>query len=247
MQYINRFEYLFVLDGDVYVYKYEKCKFDQPFLSFQPKQIFIGKSKVCEMTEVFEANDSSDSDGNTIFLECGAKEYVYTYGFEIFKVKTDDKNIDYISLTSSNMCLYAIMVGENYTTFVTRHYSFIENDKIKEGILLNTTNNNLAPFLYHLAKCGKDSLEKLEGIQIHSCWPHDEEEDENDEIEVVALVEEDEDLIETTFVMGTMMWLKILFKSVLYVTKEGAFTPLDNTTISVFASNVITIKVILIY
>ena len=51
MQYIYRSKYLVVIDGDVYVYKYEKCKFDQPFLSFQPKHIFIGKSKVCPMTE----------------------------------------------------------------------------------------------------------------------------------------------------------------------------------------------------
>ena len=36
---------LVVIDGDVYVYKYEKCEFDQTFISFQAKYIFIGKSK----------------------------------------------------------------------------------------------------------------------------------------------------------------------------------------------------------
>ena len=40
-------KYLVIIDVDVYVYKYEKCKFDQPFLSFKPKHIFIGKPKVC--------------------------------------------------------------------------------------------------------------------------------------------------------------------------------------------------------
>ena len=74
IQYNYRSRYLVVIDGDVYVYKYEKCKFDQPFLSFQPKHIFIGKSKVCEKTEFFGTNDSSDFDGNTNLLEFGGNE-----------------------------------------------------------------------------------------------------------------------------------------------------------------------------
>ena len=45
MQYNYRNKYLFVMDGDVYVYKNEKCNFDKPFLSFQAKKIFIGQSK----------------------------------------------------------------------------------------------------------------------------------------------------------------------------------------------------------
>ena len=43
MQYKYRSKNLVVIDGDVYVYNHEKCKIDQPFLSFQPKHIFIGK------------------------------------------------------------------------------------------------------------------------------------------------------------------------------------------------------------
>ena len=66
--YIYRSKFLFVIDGDVYVCKYEKCKFDQPFLSFQPKHIFIGKSKVCAMTEFSGAsNISPDFDGITFY------------------------------------------------------------------------------------------------------------------------------------------------------------------------------------
>ena len=47
--YLNR--YLVVIDGDVNVYKYDNYKFDPLFLSFKPKHIFIGKSKVCDKTE----------------------------------------------------------------------------------------------------------------------------------------------------------------------------------------------------
>ena len=68
--------YLVIIDDSVYVYKYEKCKFDPPFLSFQPKHIFISESKVCQMTENSGANDSSEFDGNTILLECEDNEYV---------------------------------------------------------------------------------------------------------------------------------------------------------------------------
>ena len=57
MQHKSR--YSVVMDGDLHVHKYEKCKFDQPFLSFRPKNIFIGKSGVCEMTEITGAADNS--------------------------------------------------------------------------------------------------------------------------------------------------------------------------------------------
>ena len=69
MQYNYRSKCLVVIDGNVYVYNYGKRKFDKTFVSFQPKQIFIVKSKVCEMTEFFGANDSSDLDGNTILIK----------------------------------------------------------------------------------------------------------------------------------------------------------------------------------
>ena len=62
-------------------------EFDLPCLSFQVKNIFIGKSRVCEMTEFSGANDSSDFDGNTILLECGDNEYLYIPGLEVFKFK----------------------------------------------------------------------------------------------------------------------------------------------------------------
>ena len=69
------------IDPDAYVYEYEKFKFDQPSISFQPKHIFIGKSKVCEMTEFSGGGDNnSDFDGNTLLLECEYGKYVYISG-----------------------------------------------------------------------------------------------------------------------------------------------------------------------
>ena len=79
MQYNCRYRFLVVIDGYVYVYKNEKCKFDQPFISFQPKHMFIGKSKVCAMTEFsVAAGNNSDFDGNTLLLECQkTKTYIF--------------------------------------------------------------------------------------------------------------------------------------------------------------------------
>ena len=122
IQYNYRNNYLVVINGGVYVYKYEKCKFDQPFLSFQPKHIFIGKSKVCPMTEFPGANDSSGLDGNTLLLEFEINEYVYLSGLEIIKFKTEDKIIDYISLMGNNIIPYAYAIGEKYTFFFYYRY-----------------------------------------------------------------------------------------------------------------------------
>ena len=196
----------------MYVYKYEKKnKFEQPFLSFQGKHIFIGNSKNCEKTEFSTANDNLIFDGKTILLECEDNEEVYVSGFEIFNFKTDDKIIDYISLFGNNMCPYTIANGEKHTYFIYDRYKFIENDKIEEGTLLNATNGNLDPFVYHLKECGKDVFKMLERSQIQSCWPRIEE-DENVDLIVEGeddLVEEDEDLNETNYCNGNKEVVKV--------------------------------------
>ena len=111
-------KYLVVIDGDVYVYKYEKCKFDQPILSFKPKHIFIGKSKVCPMTQFSGAIDSSGFDGNTLLLVCENNEFVYFSELEIFKFKKDGKIIDYLSLIGNNMIPYTFAVGRKIYIFL---------------------------------------------------------------------------------------------------------------------------------
>ena len=99
--------------------------------------------------------------------------------------------VDYISLMRNNMCPYAIMVGEKYIQFIAHHYKFIENDKMNERTLINGTNNNLDPFLYHLGESDVDSFKTLERSPIHICWPHDDDEDEN----VVLVVENEDDVL----------------------------------------------------
>ena len=171
----------------MHVYNYENRKFDQAFLSFKSGNFFVGKSKVCAMTEFSEAEDEDVFDDNTLLLECEDYEYVYISGFEIFNFKADEKIIDYISLMGDNMCPHVVLSGEKCTYFIAHHYKFIENDKIEEGTLLNATNNKLDPFLYHLGKCDKGSFKKLVYTRLHIYLPRDDVEDD-------VLVEEDEDI-----------------------------------------------------
>ena len=81
----------------MYVYIYEKYKFDPPFLSLQAEIFFIGESKICPLTEFSGAGDKIDFDGNTRLLECEDKEYAYVSGLEIFNFRPDDKTLLYIS------------------------------------------------------------------------------------------------------------------------------------------------------
>ena len=211
IQHNYRSKYLVKIDGDVQVYKYEKCKLDQPFLSFQPKQIFIGKSRVCALTEFSGANISPDFDGKTRLLEFEKNEYVYFSGLEISKFKTDDKIIYYISLMGNNMIPYANMVGEKYTYFLYHRYKFIDNDKIVEGTLLNRADGSLGPYDYHVEKCGTDSFKKLERSLIHTCWfGHGKDiENEDDDLVEEDIEEEDENLIETPYLNGNDEVVKI--------------------------------------
>ena len=113
----------------------------------------------------------------------------------------------------NNMTPYAIMFAERYTYFLYHRYKIIENDKIEEGTLSNTTNTSLDPYDYHLEKCGIDSFRKLERSLIHTRWPsHGEDienEDENDDLVEEDVVEENEDLIETQYFNGNDEVVKI--------------------------------------
>ena len=107
-----------IIDTNVYVYKYENYKFDPPFLSFQAKNFFIGKSKVCEIIEFSSAGDETDFDGKTLFSGRENNEYLYICGLWLFKFKTDDKIISYICLMDNNMVPYTFILGEKCTYFL---------------------------------------------------------------------------------------------------------------------------------
>ena len=74
------------------------------------------------MTQFSGANDSSIFDENTLLLEHENNEYVYNSGLEIFKFKTDDKFINYVSLMGNNMVPYVTIIGGKNTNFIAHHY-----------------------------------------------------------------------------------------------------------------------------
>ena len=181
-----------IVDSIVYIYKKKICKFDPPLFKFQAKNIFIGTSKVCPMTEFSgSASNSSEFDGNTLLVECENNEYVYISGLEITKFKIDDKIIDYISLMGNNMIPHANMIAEKHTYFLYHHYKFIEYDKILEGTLLNASRSSLDPYDYHIGRCGADSFKKLDHSLIHTLWPdHGEDRDQNENIDEILIINE---------------------------------------------------------
>ena len=70
-----------------------------------------------------------------------------------------------------NMIPYTFAIGEKCTSFTSTHYKFIENDKIEEDMLLNSTIGNLDPYDYYLSKNGLDCFKKLlDCKRIHSSW-----------------------------------------------------------------------------
>ena len=140
MQYNYRSRYLVVINENTYVslYKYEKKEFDQQFLSFQVKNVFIGNSKNCSMSKFSGVLNNSNFDSNTVLLECEDSKYVRISGLEICEFRTDNKILGYKSLIGNNMIPNTFSVGEEYTTFISTQYKFIENDKIEEGTLLNS-------------------------------------------------------------------------------------------------------------
>ena len=156
MQYIFQPRYLVVINENTYM-KYEKDTIDQHSFIFKQKK-FIGKSKICSMTDFSGAVNNPNFNGNTTLLECEDGKNFYISGFEIFEFRTGDKIIEYISLMGNNLTPHAFAVGSSNTYFISTHYKSIENDKIEQGTLLNSSNDSLDPHDYHLEKCRPDSL-----------------------------------------------------------------------------------------
>ena len=76
IQHNFRHNYLVVIDNNIVnVYKY-RYNFGEPDISFQPKHIFVGKSRICTMTEHSRSINHPEFDGNTVLLEFEDNEYV---------------------------------------------------------------------------------------------------------------------------------------------------------------------------
>ena len=103
---------------------------------------------------------------------------------KLSKFSREDKIKDFISLMGNNMILTAIAIGEKYTYFISDHFNVIENERIEEGTLSNSTNDSLDPFDYHIAKCGEGAFKTMECNQIHNFYPNEDAEQNDDEEDI---------------------------------------------------------------
>ena len=164
------------------------------------------------MTEFSGAADiTSDFDGSTLSLEVEDRRYLQISGLETTEFETNDKVIDCISLMCKYMVPYAIILGEKPTYFLYHRYKIIENDKNEAATLLNATNGSLDPYVQHVENCGVYCFKRSERSQIHTSWPgHGEDIKNEDDISDVEYgVEEDGDLIETSYTNGNNEVVKI--------------------------------------
>ena len=148
------------------------------------------------------------------------------------------------------MIPYIFAVGEKYTYYLSTHYKFIRNNKIQEGILLNSSNDSLDPYDYHLSKNGKNCFKKLlECNRTHSNWLSMEcgDMDEIFEEDIEEDVEQDVNIRELKYTDGSNEVVKIFVQKFVICLERDSDFYLNSVNISVFVRNVIKIKVLLSY
>ena len=107
------------IENEMKFYKHDTYQFKEPFFSLKPSKIYLGKSRICAMTEMCEARDNHGFAGNTFLLddslETNNNEYIFISGFEIIIFTTEDKIMDFISNMGSNMIPYSMARGGKKT------------------------------------------------------------------------------------------------------------------------------------
>ena len=63
---------------------------------------------------------------------------------------------------------YTIAIGEENIYFLNPHFEYIERKDIKKIELMETNENFVDLFDYHVSNCRKDSFKKLRTYEIHS-------------------------------------------------------------------------------
>ena len=147
--------------SNVKFYRYPTNKIAEIFLVLKPCKFFIGKSLNCRVTEI-----SGACDEKMIMDICRpslqfARPSFFS-GFEITKLSTEDKLIDFISLMGNNMIPTAIAVGQKYTYSISDCYRFNVNNNTEEEIFLNSTNYSLYLLDFLLAEGGEGAFKTME-------------------------------------------------------------------------------------
>ena len=121
--------------GWIKVQKTEDVGNDENIIyEINPIEKFIGKSQLCDMTEVSGAKDKEVFDENTILLEIGKEnnehKYVYIGGDMICSILTNDRIYKYISNMGNNLIPYSIAIGWENIYYLTPYFKFIKKENI---------------------------------------------------------------------------------------------------------------------
>lgn len=141
--------YVFIDDRHKNVYVYGRSnnvnsydeRMSELIATYQPLEIFIGKSLYNEMTQ-FSGSYGADYDGNSILLRIGHEtEFKYlSIGTDIFEFTTDEKILEYYSSVGNNQVPYPYAESKNWCYDILSHYKiqniFCENHKLIGHIFL---------------------------------------------------------------------------------------------------------------
>ena len=121
-------------NGLVRVQNLEGVSSDENLIyEINPIEIFVGKSELCEITELSRAEDKAVFNGNTILLQIGIENnkyrYVYIGGDMICSFLTNDRVYKYISNMGKNSTPYSIAIGFENIYYLSPYFKFVEKGK----------------------------------------------------------------------------------------------------------------------
>jgi len=145
-------------DCDGYDYDDNTNKYDNnPSFTFEPTQIFIGKSSYNRMT-AFSGGHGSEFDGNSILLKIKDRTYVYI-GCCIFSFDAIDEIVEYQSPVGNNDVPYPYAIDAT-----GRYYLLIENVIIMNGVSGMNEYDNPYDYYYdyqYITTCNKKRKPKV--------------------------------------------------------------------------------------
>ena len=151
--------------GWVKVQKFKDVPKDKNIIyKVNPMETFLGKSQLCDMTEVSGAGDKKAFDENTILLKVSEENnkhsYVFIGGDMVCSFLTNDRIYKYISNMRNKLSPYSIGTGEEKYYLLAPNFKFNKKDKIDYDTILDG--------IYVPDSDLKESFEKLELYKIHS-------------------------------------------------------------------------------
>ena len=161
----KRYEVTFQNNGYVKVQKFEDISEDKIIIyKVNPMETFLGKSQLCDMTELKGAEDKEVFDGNAILFKIGEENnkhrYVFIGGDMVCSFLTNDRFYKYKSNMGNNFSPYSIATGEENYYLLAPNFKFLEKDKIDYDTILDG--------IYVPDSDLKECFEELELYKIHS-------------------------------------------------------------------------------